>query len=234
MAQASPIRLYDLAGREDHRFSPACWRAKLALAHKGLDVETVPTRFTDIARIGDGGFKTVPVLEHGDNRIVDSRSIAEYLEATWPDRPSLFGGEGGRALTGFIEAWMTATVQARIGPCIIRDIFDHLDPADQAYFRESREARYGATLEAVQAGRDDRIDELRQSLEPLRRLLAIQPFLGGDGPLYADYVVLGAFQWARATSPYRILAEDDPLRLYLDRLLDLHDGLARNLDAYLF
>ena len=37
------IRLYDLAGAEaERRFSPFCWRARMALAHKGLDVETVP------------------------------------------------------------------------------------------------------------------------------------------------------------------------------------------------
>ena len=36
------VTLYDLAGAEaDRRFSPFCWRTKMALAHKGLDVETV-------------------------------------------------------------------------------------------------------------------------------------------------------------------------------------------------
>jgi hypothetical protein len=33
--------LYDLAGADpDLRFSPYCWRTRLALAHKGLEVET--------------------------------------------------------------------------------------------------------------------------------------------------------------------------------------------------
>jgi hypothetical protein len=31
------IKLYDLAGAEtDRRFSPYCWRARMALVHKGL------------------------------------------------------------------------------------------------------------------------------------------------------------------------------------------------------
>jgi len=43
-----PIVLYDLAGAEpDRRFSPFCWRTKMALAHKGLEAETVPWRFTE-------------------------------------------------------------------------------------------------------------------------------------------------------------------------------------------
>jgi hypothetical protein len=45
---------------------------------------------------------------------------------------------------------------------------------------------------------------------------------------------LGAFQWARSVSPFArgLLAADDPVRAYLERLLDLHDGLARRTVAY--
>jgi Glutathione S-transferase, N-terminal domain len=42
------IKMFDLAGAEpDRRFSPYCWRIKLALMHKGLEFETIPWRFTD-------------------------------------------------------------------------------------------------------------------------------------------------------------------------------------------
>jgi Glutathione S-transferase, N-terminal domain len=35
------LRLYDLAGAQpERRFSPYCWRIRLALAHKSLPVET--------------------------------------------------------------------------------------------------------------------------------------------------------------------------------------------------
>ena len=34
-------KLYELAGAdENRRFSPYCWRARMALAHKGLEVES--------------------------------------------------------------------------------------------------------------------------------------------------------------------------------------------------
>ena len=40
--------LYELRGRDDRlRFSPFCWRARLALAHKGIEAELVPMLFTD-------------------------------------------------------------------------------------------------------------------------------------------------------------------------------------------
>jgi glutathione S-transferase len=42
------ITMYDLAGAEaSRRFGPFCWRSRMALAHKGLAVETVPWRFIE-------------------------------------------------------------------------------------------------------------------------------------------------------------------------------------------
>ena len=37
-------KLYELAGADENRkFSPYCWRARMALAHKGLEVESCPS-----------------------------------------------------------------------------------------------------------------------------------------------------------------------------------------------
>ena len=48
--------LYDLCGRDPVlRFSPYCWRTKLALAQKGLEFETIPWRFTDRAPLAAHG-----------------------------------------------------------------------------------------------------------------------------------------------------------------------------------
>lgn len=87
------LQLYDLAGAEpERRFSPYCWRTKLALAHKGIAVETIPWRFTDKDTIAFSGQGRVPVLVDGDRIVSDSWVIATYLEKTYADRPSLFGG----------------------------------------------------------------------------------------------------------------------------------------------
>jgi glutathione S-transferase len=89
--------MHDLCGADPaRRFSPYCWRARLALAHKGLEVETLPWRFTDKAAIADSGQDRVPVLRDEARVVSDSWRIAEYLEDAYPDRPSLFGGPGGR------------------------------------------------------------------------------------------------------------------------------------------
>ena len=85
-------KLYDLAAADSEvRFSPYCWRTKLALAHKGLTTETIPWRFIEKDVIAFSGSKLVPVLIDGEKTVSDSQVIAEYLEATYPDAPSLFG-----------------------------------------------------------------------------------------------------------------------------------------------
>lgn len=227
--------LYDLVGRDDRRFSPACWRTKLALAHKGLPFATVPTRFSDIRRLHDGRFATLPVLRDGETWITDSDAIAAYLEEAYPGRPSLYGGAGGQALAAFVREWVQASLHEPLIRMILLDIHDHLaDAEDRAYFRASREARFGTSLEAVAAGREARIEPFRLGLVPLRRLVAARPFLGGEAPLYPDYMVLGAFQWARSVSPFasHLLAAEDPLRAYLAGLMALHGGLAAKAVAY--
>jgi len=88
------------------------------------------------------------------------------------------------------------------------------------------------TLETFCANRERHIEPFRKLLEPLRRTLAGQPFLGGDSPLYPDYTVLGSLQWARSISELRLLEPSDPVDAWRQRLLDAFDGLARRAPGY--
>jgi glutathione S-transferase len=225
-------RLYDLAGADpNRRFSPYCWRIRLALAHKRLPIETIPWRFTEKAEIAPSGSKTVPVLVDGDRWIADSWTIANYLEDTYPDSPSLFGGAAARRLTRHYSSLADALVTT-IFPFIALDILERVADKDREYFRASREQRVGKTLEAFVANRDAGLAGFRVNLGPLRATLKTQPFFGGDEPLYADYALFGQFQWARCISPFALLEEGDPVKLWRDRLLDCFDGLARKAVAY--
>lgn len=230
--QGVAIVLYDLAGRDGRRFSPHCWRTRMALAHKQLEPEIRPVRFSDIATIADGQCKTVPAIRDGEKLIVDSWQIARYLERTYPDRPSLFEGAGGESTTAFVQNWTAAVVHTGLIQMILLDIYEHLAPEDQAYFRGSRERRFNRKLEEVVADREDRVEPFRNALHPLRMTLKEQPFLGGDRPRYADYLVFGAFQWARMVSRFKFLAADDPIKTWFERCLDLYDGLGRSAPGY--
>src|SRR5262249_32147549 len=174
----------------------------------------------------------VPVLLDGDAAVVDSWAIANYLEDTYPDRPSLFGGEGGRAMGRMLNWWGDVTVIAGMSPLIVSDIPGHLKPVDAGYFRKSREARFGKPLEEVTAARDMAVEGFRRSLDPLRLTLKTQTYLGGEAPNYADYIVFGPFQWARVVSPFKLLAENDPVYAWRERLLDAFEGMARKSPGY--
>jgi glutathione S-transferase len=227
------ITLYDLAGAEaDRRFSPFCWRIRMALAHKGLDVETVPWRFTEKDKLPQPNVGRVPVIVDGGKVVHDSTAIADYLETRYPDRLTLFGGAAGRALTSFVQNWTETVLQPALIGFVVLDICRHSAPQDQTYFRQSREERFGTTLENVVKDREQRLPAFRDSLAPLRRTLERQRFLAGAAPAYADYIVFGAFQWARAISDFQLLAADDPVAAWRGRMLDVFDGLARKAPAY--
>ncbi|MDR6666801.1 glutathione S-transferase family protein [Rhizobium sp. 1399] len=224
--------LYSLCGADErHFFSPHCWKAVMALAHKGLDFEEVPTTYSRIVDIGGGFSKTVPVLDDNGRLISDSFDIALYLEEAYPDRPSLFKGEGGKALSRMIEGYSQMIVHPAIMRIALLDIHSILDDGDKAYFRASREDRLGKPLEEFAAGRDAEREAFAAKLEPMRHMLKFQPFIGGEGPLFADYILFGALQWLRVAAGLAMLASDDPVMAWFERCLDLHESRGRTVTA---
>ena len=224
--------LYDLAGAEDdRRFSPYCWRVKMALAHKGLPFETVPWRFTEKDAIAFSSQGLVPVLRDGERVVHDSWAICQYLESAYPDTPPLAECAQAWAYAAFIREWTDRTLHPAISRVILPDVLAHVHPKDREYFRSSREARNGTTIEAFSADRPGHLAHLGKVLDPLRATLASQPFLGG-APGLADYLVFGAFQWARCASPVPLLAADDSIHAWRERMLALHGGVAAHTPGY--
>jgi len=120
--------------------------------------------------------------------IATDADVLSYLEDAYSNRPSLFRRDaGGRAVTRFIKAWADGVLVGGILRLVITDIFAHLDEKDRAYFRQTREQRFGAALETISVDRETNVLAFRKTLEPIRTVLAAQPFLGGDAPAYADY-----------------------------------------------
>ncbi len=223
------IRLFDLAGADDAvRFSPNCWRTRMALAHKGLPVETVAWRFTEKDAIAPSGQGKVPVLVVGDLWLHESWDIAEYLEDHYPQTPSLFGCAQGRATARFVNQWASEVLHAAVARVVVPDIPAALHAKDRDYFRTTREAAFGRSFESLAAEREPAREDLRRTLAPLRSVLLKQPYVAGAAPAYADHAVFGAFQWARVISPHALTAADDPVTAWVERMLDAYGGLARS------
>ncbi|MCA0276341.1 MAG: glutathione S-transferase family protein [Proteobacteria bacterium] len=226
------ILFYDLVGSDAARpFSPHCWKVAMALEHKGLDYRAVLKRLVEVPEIEGGVSKTIPVIRDGDKVIPDSFAIALYLEEAYPEQPSLFEGSGGMAHARFIERWSQLTLHPYISVAALTALHAMQDDENAAYFRKSREARFGRPLEEVTASRDASLASFRASLEPLRSMLSYQPWIGGEQPLFADYIVFGALQWARIATPYQLLEAADPAAEWFERCLDLHGGKGRSITA---
>ena len=227
---------HERVGLEGRRISPFSWRVRYAFAHKGLQPTVVPTRFADVERIRAlSGQHLVPIIEHDERVVHDSWTIACYLETRFPSGPTLFGGVAGRGVTRLVNLWSDTVLGPAIRALIYADFIRCIDPGDRAYFRSSREAQLGMTLEEFSADRDAALRQLWQACVALERTLSEQPFVAGEAPAYADYAVFSVFQWARIGSPRDVLSETahlDATRAWRSRMVALHDDLGNRFAGY--
>jgi len=196
------------------------------LAHKGVPVEFHLVRFADVETIRAlSGQHMVPILRDSDRVIHDSWNIACYLEDRFPAQPSLFGGEAGRGLARLVNNWAAETLGPAIRRLISADFIFCLAPEDRDYFRRSREAVFGCTLEEHCADRPRWLGEFAAVTAPLEATLREQPYFGGATATYADYLLFSVFQYARLGCPDEFLAENSALRRWRDGLALAFDGL---------
>jgi glutathione S-transferase len=222
-----PVILYELADRSGRRYSLFSWRTRFALAHKGIPFETRPVRVSDKEAIAFSGQGKVPIVKHEETIVSDSWTIAEYLERTFEEAPSLFGCAAGHGLARFVNAWVDRQLVPKIVPFLFVDLLSAVDEGDAAHLRRNLERVFGRSLEELGAEREQGITGFRRLLDPVRASLRSQPFLCGEAPAYADYILFSPFQWAMTVSEFDPLELDDGLRPWRERMLDLYDGMAR-------
>lgn len=223
------IKFFDLAARDARlRFSPYCWRTKMALKHKGLAFETTPWRFNDKEAITKSGQGRVPVLIFdGGTWLNESWDIAQHLDRQHSDRPMLMRSEAERAAARLVNNWCDLTLHLAFRPLLLLDVYKNAAEKDQPYFRESREKAVGMTLEQLCSDRAGGVEAYVKTFAPMERTLKEEKFLGGAQPNYADYALFGSLQWANCISGTHFLPPDSAGAAWFERLLDLFDGYAR-------
>ena len=224
--------LYERLGDLNRRPSPYCWRIRFALAHKGLDADIVALKFVEKDKLSFSGQSKVPVLV--DDRVViyDSWKIACYLEQADSSQKSLFKSPEGYSLARFAHTWSEQILEPTLLPLVVNDLLSILHPDDREYYQQTREAKFGCTFAQLREQQDIYVAQLQQNLELLRDVLREQPYLCGDEPAYADYVIFSDFQWSRCASPYLLITEADVLYNWRERMMQLFNGLAQSVPAY--
>ena len=225
------IELWELGGKNERRYSLFSWRTRMALRHKGLEFKSTPVAMSDKPAIAFSGGKTVPIIKEGEAVVRDSWRIAEYLEDNYPERPTLFGGAIGRGVTQAFNTWVDRAVVPAMMPVIVADVHERVDPADEEYFRRQFEGFLKCTLEQARSRAAQAEERLKRVLEPLEAALKRQPFVCGAAPAYADYILFSVMQWARITSPRVIFDTTQALYGWRERILDLYDAFARNVQT---
>jgi glutathione S-transferase len=179
------MRLYRL------RHSTNVERVTLALAHKGLDVESTWIEPDDRSAVeAVSGQRLVPVLIDDGEVIVDSTAILEHLEQRYPE-PALYPqGEARRAEVALYVDWFNRVVKR---------------PPNQI---EAELLRDQPDEELIQAF----ADEMAVNLDRHEALLAGRDYLFGDGFSAADCAAFPFLKYALAREP-----EDDEL---FHRILD--------------
>lgn len=228
MAANNMITLYDLQVASGATISPFVWATKYAVAHKGFEMEIVPGGFTGILERTGGKTERLPAIIDDGEWVLDSWLIAEYLDEKYPDRQTLIGDPSVKVCAQFIEGWLWQTA---VGPwmrCYVKSYRDRSLEVDHEYVTESRARMMGGKLEDIVTGREDRLPKISADLEPLRNTLRDNKWFGGESPNYVDFRLLACFLWLASVADTPALANDDPLRDWIDRGFDLYGGLGRH------
>jgi len=182
-------------------FSTNVERVALALAHKGLEVESVEISYDDRSPVIEvSGQPLVPVLVDGDQVIPDSTRILRHLEERWPE-PPLFPRDPARRaeldvfLEWFNEVW-------KVAPNAIEQELEHDRPDD------GRIAAFSARM--------------RGSLDVFEEMLDGRDHLFGDFSA-ADCAAFPFLKFAKLRDP----ADDELFHRILEDKLRLNGGHPR-------
>jgi glutathione S-transferase len=166
-------------------FSTNVERVALALAHKGLDVESVVISYDDRSPVIEvSGQGLVPVLVDGDVVVPDSVAILRYLEERWPDPPLFPRDPARRAELDVFLDWFNRVW--KVPPNAIEAELERDEP-DHDLVKEH-------------AAR------MHDSLDLFDRLLDGRDHLFGDGLSAADCAAFPFLKYAKLRDP-----DDDEL-----------------------
>jgi len=210
------IILYDIPSLlPSNAWSPNTWKTRAVLNYKGIPYRTEWVEYPDIeplckklginptSRNKDGTpLYTLPAIHDPSTGIyiADSFPIAEYLEKTYPDTPSVFPNDTA-ALQEAFETTFFERVDA-VWAFIIPAVYLRLNPSSKGFFRRTREISYGVKLEDLVPTGDARTKEwgkFEKGLDKLHSYLVTTdekgPYMMGDTISWSDLLLFSYLYW---------------------------------------
>ena len=184
---------------------------------KGIPYKTEWVEFPDIeplckklgisptSKKADGSDRyTLPAIHDPSTGvyIADSILIAEYLEKTYPDAPSVFPHHTLALQAAFTEAFVNNL--SALWKFMVPATYTILTPRSQEYFRRTREKTFGKVLEDIAPKGEAAVAEWAQFRDGLGKVDAWYaknggqgPFLLGETPSWGDIIVASYLKWMR-------------------------------------
>nr|6J3H_A Chain A, Glutathione S-transferase [Gelatoporia subvermispora B]6J3H_B Chain B, Glutathione S-transferase [Gelatoporia subvermispora B]6J3H_C Chain C, Glutathione S-transferase [Gelatoporia subvermispora B]6J3H_D Chain D, Glutathione S-transferase [Gelatoporia subvermispora B] len=236
------IHFYDIPrnrDEDDRTWNPNTSKTRLTLTYKRLPYKTIWVEYPDIERVckeigaepsafgllKEGKpYYSLPVI-HDPNTgttISDSIRIARYLDKTYPDTPAVIPAELEAFHAVFEDAFWD-TIFMPLFPFLVPAACPQLNPRSEAYFRETREGKFGSILGGKMENwaptgpvRDDRWKALQAGFTKMAGWLSAdgqeRPFFMGEKLCYTD-IVVGAW----LISVKKVFGSDHPEWLQVEK-----------------
>ncbi|GAA5887244.1 hypothetical protein JCM6882_002461 [Rhodosporidiobolus microsporus] len=220
---------YDLVGVHGGPFySPNTWKTRLSLLHKEVEFEEREVTYMELKEFAGrfGGQKPItPFIELANGELIwDSWRIAEWLEEKYPNKPSLFLPDAATPLNSADPALKLAKNYA----VLVNKGYGDSDSQWSPFFELSAEGIAGlmpdespgepnqtrlyyqsdaklgmkdAWKTLMSLDKNAMTGQAKASVTPLEGVLADSPFLTGQHPGFADYVVYGRYHMMRSACP---------------------------------
>ncbi len=211
------------------RSVPSSGRPNMRSPHKGFEIDIVPGGFTGIPERTGGVTERLPAIVDDGKWVLDSWLIAEYLDETYPDRPTLIPHPSVKALTQGMEAWLWGTAISPWMTCFIKQYRDRSLDCDHDYVTTSRERMFGRRIEDIIIGREEA--PAQGAADAAAHAQTCSPRTDGSAarrPIMRTFALLAVFLFTAAVADTPVLTDDDPLRDWIDRGFDLYGGLGRH------
>ena len=127
------LKLFDLSGKNDLRFSPPCWNVKLCLILNNIEFLTIPVRFTDKEKIAFSKQKLVPILDYKEGFVSDSWNIINWLNENYPEK-KIFINNSSKNFSYFLYLWTSRQLLPILFKIIAHEIPKVLEGNDIDYY----------------------------------------------------------------------------------------------------
>ena len=214
------LKLYDLSGKNDLRFSPPCWNVKLCLILNNIEFITIPVRFTDKDKIAFSKQKLVPILDYKKGFVCDSWNIINWLNENYPEK-NIFINNSSKNFSYFLYLWTSRQLLPILFKIIAHEIPNVLEGDDVDYYIKTREERINGPITKFLPFIPSYIEEFRKLIDPLRKIIIKNNYISGKNPGIEDCIFFGNLKWVDVCSPCNLLDNEDPVYQWYKNLLKI-------------